>query len=124
MGQEKSRQLGLSTDSHQGIQEQPFFSNLDVISGINRNRWSDSIPEIATEPICPEGNMAIGSGRGRGSGGRAHELNSGMKKARRVPSDVVYSFRERSATPEQDFSDAPVSPQKNANMQPSTTISR
>lgn len=97
--QEKSRRIGrgnLQEDSNQqqDTQDLPFA---------NSRR---PIPEIVTESICQEGSEAS-MGRGRGSGRGNPEFVPGMKKVRRSPgTSQVHSSRERSITPEQDFSDA------------------
>ncbi|EFN77100.1 BRISC complex subunit FAM175B [Harpegnathos saltator] len=116
INQEKSRRLGLATDSHLSAQES-FSTDIS-----NADRHSDSISDIAAEPICPEGSEVLctgdgrGRGRGRGSCGRGRgqslEVIPGMRKTRHHVQP-----RERSASPKQDFSDASASPQ-------SLTISR
>lgn len=107
--QEKSRQIGtnnLGTNNQQGAQEQQSFSS--VVS--SRNRRTSGIIDITSESICSEANEAScvgGVGRGRGSGGRAHEFIPAMNKPRRSVSSTAHYTRERSTTTEQDFSDAP-----------------
>ncbi|XP_029671187.1 BRISC complex subunit FAM175B-like [Formica exsecta] len=95
---EKSRRLGRSSPQESSNQHQETQNSFT-----NSRR---SIPEIATESICQEGSE-ISLGRGRGSGRGSHEFTPGMKKIRRTPViPHMYSSRERSTTPEQDFSDA------------------
>lgn len=112
VNQEKSRRHGLTADAP--LRAQEHFS-ADVSSV---NRHSDSISEIASEPICPENSevSCVGRGKGRGRGncgrGRPLEVLPGIRKNRHHTQP-----RERSASPKQDFTNAPGSPQ-------SPTISR
>ncbi|XP_077259514.1 BRISC complex subunit FAM175B isoform X2 [Temnothorax americanus] len=97
VSQEKNRRLGRSSpqedSNHQ--QKSPFA-----------NSRRPGIPEIITESICQEGSETS-MGRGRGSGRGNPEFMPGMKKVRRsLGTPQVHSTRERSITPEQDFSDA------------------
>ncbi|XP_032678843.1 BRISC complex subunit FAM175B-like isoform X2 [Odontomachus brunneus] len=116
VNQEISRRRGLAADGHPSAQE--LFTTTNV-SSVDRNRYSDSISEIAAEPICPEDSetsfVGFGRGRGRGiygGGSRTFEVQPGMRKTRQHTQPC-----ERSASPKQDFTNAPGSPQ-------SPTVSR
>ncbi|XP_011639263.1 BRISC complex subunit FAM175B-like [Pogonomyrmex barbatus] len=99
VNQEKFRRLGRGIPQEENNQQQ----DTQVFSFSDNER---PIPEIVTESICQE-NSETGVGRGRGSGRGNPEFVPGMKKVRRSPgTSQMHSFRERSITPEQDFSNA------------------
>ncbi|KAL6252005.1 hypothetical protein P5V15_014985 [Pogonomyrmex californicus] len=99
VNQEKFRRLGRGIPQEENNQQQ----DMQVFSFSDNGR---PIPEIVTESICQE-SSETGVGRGRGSGRGNPEFVPGMKKVRRSPgTSQMHSFRERSITPEQDFSNA------------------
>lgn len=108
---QKSRLLGPAADAPLKTQE----SCASDVSNVNRH--SDSVAEIAAEPICPEGSEAscVKGGKGRGSCGRGRPFET-LSATRKTPHHHAQP-RERSVSPKQDFADAPGSPQ-------SPTISR
>ncbi|XP_036151380.1 BRISC complex subunit FAM175B isoform X2 [Monomorium pharaonis] len=99
INQEKSRRPGRGHLPQEDSNQQ---QNTQDHSFANSRR---PVPEIVTESICQEGSETMG--RGRGSNRVNPEFTLGMKKVRRSSgTSQMHSSRERSVTPEQDFSDA------------------
>ncbi|XP_018394797.1 PREDICTED: BRISC complex subunit FAM175B-like [Cyphomyrmex costatus] len=97
--QEKVRRWGRGNPQEDNNQQQ----NTQNSPCTNSKR---SIPEIVTESICQEDNEAsMGRGRGRGRGNLDFMVGE-MKKVRHNSNTSQVHSRERSITPEQDFSDA------------------
>ncbi|KYN12095.1 PREDICTED: BRISC complex subunit FAM175B-like [Trachymyrmex cornetzi] len=96
INQEKIRRSGRGNLQEDSNQQQDVTQNS---SCTNSRR---PVPEIVTESICQDNETSMGRGRGRGN----PDFMPGMKKVRRNPNTSQVHSRERSITPEQDFSHA------------------
>ncbi|XP_018044382.1 PREDICTED: BRISC complex subunit FAM175B-like [Atta colombica] len=99
INQEKIRRSGRSNLQEDSNQQQDVTQNSPCT---NSRR---PVPEIVTESICQDNETSMSRGRGRARG-NPPDFMPGMKKVRRNPNTSQMHSRERSITPEQDFSDA------------------